>query len=222
MLPRLRHTSLCVYMALKKYATKWVREVKTRHRGQDKPRENPSCRPKLCLYQPIDNRHGGFLFCREELQGEPELVPFEKVYDDKGNLIEPAPWLPLMQSLKNDVESFYDRSTVFWPERRRDWEEFFLYDVPWEGLSSVPPDRLPVFALRGGQGPTQRQRDNDAAALEILANTGHDEEGRMRYLYSHGKDVADYDPVTLRATFGGRLMDGIKFVAQDEQLGECL
>lgn len=224
--PRADSCRLNVFIAFKKYAQKWVREVKTRHRPDSahpdgRTKESPSCHPRISVFEPQDSKHGGALFCGSKIVGTPNLVEFEKVYDRNGNLLDQeAPWVQEMRDVQRDVRSFYDRSNVFFPERQKDWEDFFAYDVPWKGLPDVPEERLPVWTLDLPDEPLQPPDEREAAAEQILADTGFDEEGKLRYLYRDGVDIANYVPVQLRATFNGRFMDGVKHVAADDKLGE--
>ena len=189
-------------MALKKYSQKYVREVKTRHRTgsngpeTDRLQEFPTCKPKLCLWEPSDSKHGGKLFCQGEITGEPEYVAFEKHYDRNGKeLPPPASWVPELRTVwKHLKERNFHKSGVYFPERIKDWNYFFGSQVPWDGLGAVPKDKLPKFALCRPAPKEVGVDRQEAAGREVLQQAGLDGDGRLRLFYKDGKDVACTSP----------------------------
>lgn len=211
---------------MKKYSQRLVREVKTRHmrgsnsKDDDKLRSHPSCKPKICDFWPPESRHGGFEFCVAVIEGVPDYFDFTKVYDEHGIEMEvPPAWVAELQEVKNGVEACYNKSGVFWPNRIASWNRFFD-EVPWKGIVDIPQDKLPDFRLPLQRTDSVHLSEEEAHAADFLKTTGLDEQGRLRYGYKDGKDVAQYDHAKLRATYGGRLMDGVKYVASDEQIGK--
>jgi len=215
------------YMAIKKWASMIAREVKTRHmKGSrsyetDRPLSFPKCRPKTSLFKPNDSKHGGLLFCGGEIVGEPPLIDVSKAYDKHGNEVdEDVPWIAQMHELMGDIKGEYDKGTVFFPERKDDWDHFFK-EVPWNGLQSLSDGRLPEFSVvmpRDTEEATTAP--SDEAADDFMKKAGLDEHGRLRLFYKNGADTAAYTPTMLWAHFGGKAVDGTSIVTRRRQAGE--
>lgn len=212
-----------VYMQVKKYAQKYAREVKTRHRtGSDTPetdrlRSMPTCKPKMCNFLPEDSKHGGWLFCGGPIMGKPDLVDF--MLDDEGNNHDPSesPWVTTLLEVWKNLKEHYDKGYVFYPEREESWENFFNKQVPWNGLESLQHDRLPVFELVPPD--VAEETTEDGEITKMLQSVGQDEQGRRRFLYKDGKDVAVYEPAKLWANFSGRMLDGTTLDEAEKKKG---
>lgn len=186
-----------MYVQVRKYASTQVREVKVRHRDNT-ARSWPKCKPRLCTWHPSDSKHGGRLYCTDKIEGEPELVEFGG--GGQGG------WWKSLKKVQKDVKSYYMKTSVFFPERKASWNNFFEQYVPWDGLASLPDERKPVFKLSTDPKPAQ-ERSVDPRVTKLLNSTGRDDEGRQRLWYSEGKDVAVYEPAKIWANFSGRMVD---------------
>ena len=216
-----------VFVALKKWAQYTVRVVKTRDvRGStsyenDKLRDWPTCEAKQCSYKPNDSKHGGFLHCFKEVQGEPKLVDFSRVQDPNGNYLEETPvWKRKLRLVRDSTRAECDKGAVFWEERQRDWEAFFSA-VPWSGPGGLPECRKPKFAISVPTAKRARERSQETATAEATTKTvGLDEIGQLRLFYKGGQDTADYQPASLWAHFSGKLVGGTGYVIRRKQYGK--
>ena len=126
-----------------------------------------------------------------------------------------------MALLVVDVRREYRTRTVWFDDRRADWEYFYAEMVPRRGVESLEgAGRLPTFALDPSAAirppvPTP----GDCAAKDITHNLGRDASGRMRLCFKDGVDTAKYEQALLWANFSGRLVDGTSYGLRKEQ--EC-
>lgn len=211
-------------MATKQWASKFVREVKTRHltgsasADTDKLRQNPTCKPKTSLFYPSDSKHGGFLYCQAPIEGEPELVRFHLKLDKDGNELPGLPaWRGEIADVRSDLGKNYQKSGIFWQERRDNWEEFFESVIPYKGPEFLPSSRKPVFLHVPPKPSGPAPISDDINANLILHNVGQDQEGRERLFFKNGQDVAVYEPAKMWVTFNGRTLDGTMFTVRTQQ-----
>ena len=183
----------------------------------DRLRKHPTCKPKLCTYQPNDSKHGGKLFCTGEITGEPPLVEFDKDVDKDG-LEKPAGWVSQVESVRQSIELYFKKDSVFTKKRQESWKRFFR-GVPFGGLESLrSANREPVFGvnLQLLEGKGWHQEGDDT---ELLKNVGFDSGGRLRVFYKGGKGVAVYEPARVWANFGGKLVGGSSCAVRRVQQG---
>lgn len=227
-------------MQVKKYSQKFAREVKTRHRtDSDKPetdrlRSAPTCKAKLCEFQPQDSAHGGWIYCGGKIVGKPELVDFMQKGNDRHDKKrddahrdqggddrrdeEEAPWMDKLLRVWKHLKEHYDKGYVFHPEREDCWEKFFNEEVPWNGLATLANDgRIPQFELTPPEDVGESTEDGEI--VNMLKTVGVDEQGRRRFEYKNGKDVAVYEPAKMWVNFSGRMLDGTLASVADQKKG---